>query len=91
MQNWYIIVKKGPLKNKKILLVDNNIVIGRTDENDITLDEQAVSRHHVKIENKNDVLWLTDLKSKNGSYLNKEKITTPVSYTHLTLPTNREV
>ncbi|HMQ11675.1 MAG TPA: FHA domain-containing protein [Oligoflexia bacterium] len=73
---WHLIGKSGALKNKKITLIGPEIIIGRTDENDIVIPEHAVSRNHAKLEFKDNSLWLTDLKSKNGTYINQQKIST---------------
>ncbi|MCI5073184.1 FHA domain-containing protein [bacterium] len=73
---WHLIGKSGALKNKKITLIGPEIIIGRTDENDIVIPEHAVSRNHAKLEFKDNHLWLTDLKSKNGTYINQQKIST---------------
>lgn len=73
---WHLIGKSGALKNKKFTLIGPEIIIGRTEENDIMIPEHAVSRNHAKLEFKDNSLWLTDLKSKNGTYINQQKIST---------------
>src|SRR5437870_10667789 len=45
------------------------IVIGRADEADLTIDEDTVSRKHATLSVKNDEIVLEDC-SKNGTYLN---------------------
>lgn len=46
------------------------ITIGRADDNDITVENLAVSSHHAKIESVGNGYLLTDLKSKNGTFVN---------------------
>jgi predicted component of type VI protein secretion system len=51
-----------------------SLTIGRKDSNDIPIENLAVSGHHAKIDAVGDGYLLTDLQSKNGSFVNKELI-----------------
>jgi len=46
-----------------------SLTIGRRDDNDVVIDDPAVSGHHAKIDSVGDRLVLIDLKSKNGSFV----------------------
>jgi len=61
----------------KFLVGQGKVVIGRTPECDITIDNPAISRKHAAIEYKEEGYLLTDLGSSNGTFLNGEKITAP--------------
>ncbi len=50
------------------------ITIGREEGNTIQLNDERVSRYHVKIQEDQDKLVLTDLESTNGSKVNGEEI-----------------
>jgi diguanylate cyclase (GGDEF)-like protein len=50
------------------------IVIGRADDADIPLDDQSVSRRHVRINKQKKDFVIADLGSTNGTYLNDTKI-----------------
>jgi pSer/pThr/pTyr-binding forkhead associated (FHA) protein len=51
--------------------MDKDIIsIGRKADNHIVIDNQAVSSHHAIIEKQGDQLFVEDLKSLNGTYLN---------------------
>lgn len=50
------------------------ITIGREEGNTIQLNDERVSRYHVKIQEDNDRLVLTDLESTNGTKVNGEDI-----------------
>jgi pSer/pThr/pTyr-binding forkhead associated (FHA) protein len=55
--------------------LDKGIVaIGRKPDNTIIIDNQAVSGHHAIIEAEGDQLFVEDLKSLNGTYLNGRRI-----------------
>ncbi|MBU0698497.1 MAG: FHA domain-containing protein [Proteobacteria bacterium] len=48
-----------------------SLTIGRKESNDIPIENLAVSGHHAKIDSVGDGFLLTDLQSKNGSFVNK--------------------
>ena len=50
------------------------LTIGRRENNDIVIDDPAVSGHHAKIDFLGERLILTDLKSKNGSFVNEQLV-----------------
>jgi len=52
--------------------VDTPITIGREDGNTIQLNDDRVSRYHVKIQEDRDQIVLTDLESTNGTKVNGE-------------------
>jgi two-component system cell cycle response regulator len=51
--------------------------IGRQPRTDIRLNEQKVSRSHARILVRGRQCWLEDLKSSNGTYINKIRISQP--------------
>ena len=55
------------------------IVIGRADDADIPLDDQSVSRKHVRITKQKKEFIVADLGSTNGTYLNDVKIPEPTT------------
>jgi predicted component of type VI protein secretion system len=48
--------------------------VGRDPDADITIDDEAVSWHHLEIESRGGVLMATDLDSRNGTALNGERL-----------------
>jgi pSer/pThr/pTyr-binding forkhead associated (FHA) protein len=59
---------------KEIILDKEITTIGRKPDNDVVIDNQAVSGHHAVIKTEGDVLVLEDLSSLNGTYLNSQKV-----------------
>ncbi len=55
-------------------IVSFPFVIGRGDDCDLKLIENRISRHHSEIHKSGDVLWIRDLESTNGTYVNERKI-----------------
>jgi pSer/pThr/pTyr-binding forkhead associated (FHA) protein/tetratricopeptide (TPR) repeat protein len=49
------------------------VVIGRTEENDIAIDHRSVSRHHAKLITAGQSVKIVDLKSANGTLVNGEE------------------
>jgi hypothetical protein len=52
-----------------------SLTIGRSDKNNIVIENLAVSGRHAKIDALEDGYLLTDLKSKNGSFVNEKQVT----------------
>jgi pSer/pThr/pTyr-binding forkhead associated (FHA) protein len=69
------------LKFKKNKIADyqlekgKSITIGRRGNNDIIIENLAVSGHHAKIDSVGDGFVLTDLQSKNGCFVNEQLVT----------------
>ena len=53
------------------------ILIGRDTKCDLTMMDEAVSAHHARLTHHHGQWWLEDLNSTNGTFLNREKLTTP--------------
>jgi pSer/pThr/pTyr-binding forkhead associated (FHA) protein len=51
--------------------------IGRLEDNDIVIENLAVSGHHAKVDSVGEKYLLTDLNSKNGTFVNEQQITAP--------------
>ncbi len=51
------------------------VTIGSSTDNDIIIEDRAVSRRHAAIVSKDGMWWLEDSGSVNGTYLNGERLT----------------
>jgi predicted component of type VI protein secretion system len=51
--------------------------VGRDPEADLCIDDEAISWHHLEIENRGGVLMATDLDSRNGTALNGDPLDRP--------------
>ena len=54
---------------------EKSLTVGRSEDNDVTIENLAVSGHHAKVDAVGDGFLITDLQSKNGSFVNNERIT----------------
>lgn len=52
------------------------IVIGRDPNCDLAIMDEALSAHHARLAHHHGQWWLEDLNSTNGTFLNREKLTT---------------
>lgn len=53
------------------------IIIGRDTHCDLSVMDEALSAHHARITHHHGQWWLEDLNSRNGTFLNREKLSTP--------------
>jgi hypothetical protein len=56
------------------IVADKQIVVGRSSDLDMVLVEDMVSRKHARIALQQDQIWIEDLGSTNGTFVNGEKI-----------------
>jgi len=60
-----------------VSLAGERTVVGRDPEADLSIDDEAVSWHHLEIENRGGVLMASDLDSRNGTALNGDPLDRP--------------
>lgn len=59
---------------QELALEGGAVSIGRTDRNDVRIDHPTVSGRHAQVEFTSEGFVLTDLGSRNGTYLNGKKV-----------------
>lgn len=69
-----LIVKSPQGITKEIEIGRPSFTIGRKPDNDLSLDDPAVSGHHARIVKIQEVLFLEDLASTNGTLVNDRKV-----------------
>ncbi len=72
--DWWLVGVSEEVADLRLRIGDEAIVIGRDDDCDIVLDEGHVSRHHARIERLGDGVWLTDLTSRNGTFVDGQRL-----------------
>ena len=68
-------IKNGPQRGLEVELRNDNLVIGRDESpNGIQILDQGISRRHAEIFRIGEMYFIRDLGSRNGSYVNEERI-----------------
>ena len=72
-----IVTRNG--ETLEILRFDRpRVLIGRSEHNDIALDNRFVSRHHLLLTRSGTVTFLMDLNSTNGTFVNSKRVSNHV-------------
>ncbi|MBP9706223.1 MAG: HD domain-containing protein [Oligoflexales bacterium] len=70
----HLIIERGRDAGKRISLTSFPIIFGREKSSTIFLKDEDVSSHHAQIKQRGRLFILQDLDSKNGTYLNGERV-----------------
>ena len=70
-----------PLRPGEQLGLEPITTIGRAPTNSIVLDTNFVSTEHARIIFKDHSLWVEDMNSRNGTFLDQKPLTQPVAVT----------
>jgi pSer/pThr/pTyr-binding forkhead associated (FHA) protein len=71
-----ISIKPDQGKESQLQFLQPEIMIGRDTKCDISITDEALSAHHARLTHHHGQWWLEDLNSTNGTFLNREKLTT---------------
>ena len=69
-----VIRSGGGRAGESFTLDDERVSIGRTPEAGVFLDDVTVSRNHALLVRRNEGLYIDDLGSLNGTYVNRRRI-----------------
>lgn len=73
MEKSYVVVEQG-LIEKTIFYLKDQLTIGRSADNDISLEDPGLSKHHAVVFRKGKKAIIRDLGSLNGTFVNKERV-----------------
>jgi adenylate cyclase len=68
-----ILVYQHDGKQMTVPLEREGIIIGRAEENNLTVSDRSISRRHARLHRDGDLWKITDLNSRNGVVVNGEK------------------
>lgn len=78
-----LMITSGPHAGKEFLLFEPISVVGRTQENEITISDISVSRRHALIERKDDGSYvISDQGSSNGTFVRGKRLKSGVRAWH---------
>ncbi len=69
-----LVVVEGSSKGRKLDLKDKRVTVGKKEDNDLMVEDRAVSRTHYEIVPSEDSFVLRDLESTNGTFINETKV-----------------
>ena len=61
---------------KEIAMEGPQLTIGRKPDNDVVIDNPAVSGHHARIYDREGAVYVEDMNSTNGTYVNGRRVST---------------
>ncbi len=71
----FVVIEPRQRRGQTFTLSDT-LSIGRLDDNDIVVtDDSFISSHHARIEIRPDSVWVVDMKSTNGTFVNGQRVT----------------
>lgn len=73
-----LIIHAGKLQGKRLILPEREIVVGRDEDCQMRLTSGLVSRRHCVLDVRPDGIWVRDLASQNGTYVNDVAVTEPL-------------
>jgi hypothetical protein len=76
-----LVVTQGSQTGQSAALADGVILIGRGTDCQIVLNDDYVSTRHARVVSGENGVYLEDLGSTNGSYVNGQRITAPTTIT----------
>lgn len=68
-------VLNGPEMGQSFELKDGLTYVGRSEDNDIRIEDKTISRRHLKIVLRDNRILVTDLKSENGTFIGGNLVT----------------
>ena len=69
-----VLLKFNAAVIKEYVLDKGSLSVGRKADNDIVIDNPAISGHHCKISLQGDTYYVEDLESTNGTYVNEKRV-----------------
>jgi sigma-B regulation protein RsbU (phosphoserine phosphatase) len=71
---WEVTVESSGMSPSKRVRLRGRVTVGRDEDNDISFSDTMVSRRHARFEQRGGSLYLVDLASTNGTYVNDVRI-----------------
>jgi len=73
-----LVVTHGALAGTRITLGTQAVLLGRADDSTLVLTDDYASTRHARISPRGPDWYVEDLGSTNGTYLDRDKVTSPI-------------
>ena len=70
-----VVTSEGPLRGRVLVVDADEMVLGRRENSDLELPDPHVSRAHAVIRRQAGAVWVEDLGSTGGTYVNGTQVT----------------
>jgi DNA-binding CsgD family transcriptional regulator len=71
----FVVTSEGPLRGHVLTVEADEQVLGRRENSDLLLSDPHVSRAHAVVRRQSGAVWLEDLGSTGGTFVNGEPVT----------------
>lgn len=69
-----VVTSDGPLRGRVLVVDGEDMVLGRRDNSDLHLPDPHVSRTHAIVRRQSGAVWVEDLGSTGGTYVNGDQV-----------------
>lgn len=69
----------APGEKPRAFDVGDELIIGRADKCNVVIGDSYASQVHARVFRKQQMVYIEDMGSTNGTYLNRKKVTSPVA------------
>jgi pSer/pThr/pTyr-binding forkhead associated (FHA) protein len=77
-----VVTSEGPLRGRVLVVDDDELVLGRRETSDLVLSDPHVSRSHAVIRRQSGAVWVEDLGSTGGTFVNGDQIASAHAINH---------
>lgn len=70
-------IRNAILDDRVVPIAATEVVVGRGEHADIFLEDSSISRFHARLQVRGSELLVTDLESRNGTFVNGERVVSP--------------
>lgn len=70
----FVVTGEGPLRGEQLVIEGDELVLGRRENSDLCLPDPHVSRAHALVRRQSGAIWVEDLGSTGGTFVNGEGI-----------------
>ena len=81
LNNYQLVMHAGPTPGKTYLIDNPELIVGRDLRNSVVVNDVEVSRSHCRISTYENGIYIEDLNSTNGTFINGERISAPTIIT----------